>query len=69
MSNQRYSPEFRDEAVRQILEGGNSTSDLAGFVELRGYSWLSVISSKRYFYARIVLDAQNHSLASLLPFR
>jgi len=21
MSNQRYSPEFRDEAVRQILEG------------------------------------------------
>lgn len=29
MSNQRYSPEFRDEAVRQILEGGHSTSEVA----------------------------------------
>jgi len=28
MSNQRYSPEFRDEAVRQILDGGHSTSDV-----------------------------------------
>jgi transposase len=29
MSNQRYSPEVRDEAVRQILEAGHSTSDVA----------------------------------------
>jgi transposase len=29
MSNHRYSPEFRDEAVRQIIEGGHSVSEVA----------------------------------------
>jgi len=27
MSNQRYSPEFKDESVRQIIERGHSVSD------------------------------------------
>ena len=29
MSNQRYSPEFRDEAVRQIIEAGHSVTEVA----------------------------------------
>ena len=29
MSNQRYSPEFKDEAVRQVLERGYSVSEVA----------------------------------------
>jgi len=29
MSNHRYSPEFKDEAVRQIIEAGHSVSDVA----------------------------------------
>ena len=28
MSNHRYSPEFKDEAVRQIIESGRSVSDV-----------------------------------------
>ena len=28
MSNQRYSPEFKDEAVRQVLERGYSVSEV-----------------------------------------
>ena len=27
MSNHRYSPEFRDEAVRQIIEAGHSVTE------------------------------------------
>ncbi len=29
MSNQRYTPEFRDEAVRQIIERGFSVTEVA----------------------------------------
>ena len=29
MSNHRYSPEFKDEAVRQIIEAGHSVTDVS----------------------------------------
>ena len=29
MSNHRYSPEFKDEAVRQILEADHSVTDVS----------------------------------------
>ena len=29
MSNQRYSPEFKDKAVRQVLERGHSVSQVS----------------------------------------
>jgi transposase len=29
MSNQRYTPEFKDEAVRQVLEKGHSVPEVA----------------------------------------
>ena len=46
MSNQRYSPEFRDEAVRQILEGGHSTSDVAARLGVSAnslYKWVKAV--------------------------
>ena len=29
MSNQRYTPEFKDEAVRQVLEKDHSVADVS----------------------------------------
>lgn len=29
MSNQRYTPEFKEEAVRQVIERGRSVADVA----------------------------------------
>ena len=46
MSNQRYSPEFRDEAVRQILEGGHSTCDVAARLGVSAnslYKWVKAV--------------------------
>jgi len=46
VSNQRYSPEFRDEAVRQILEGGNSTSEVAARLGVSAhslYKWVNAV--------------------------
>ena len=46
MSNQRYSPEFRNEAVRQILEGGHSTSDVAARLGVSAnslYKWVKAV--------------------------
>ena len=30
MSNQRYTPEFKDEAVRQVVDRGYSVAEVAG---------------------------------------
>jgi len=46
MSNQRYSPEFRDEAVRQILEAGHSTSEVAARLGVSAnslYKWVKAV--------------------------
>lgn len=46
MSNQRYSPEFRDEAVRQILEAGHSTSEVATRLGVSAnslYKWVKAV--------------------------
>jgi len=46
MSNQRYSPEFRDEAVRQIIEGGHSTSEVAARLGVSAnslYKWVKAV--------------------------
>ena len=51
MSNQRYSPEFRDEAVRQILEGGHSTSDVAARLGVSAnslYKWVKAVQPWRH---------------------
>ena len=46
MSNQRYSPEFKDVAVRQILEGGHSTSEVAARLGVSAnslYKWVKAV--------------------------
>ena len=46
MSNQRYSPEFEDEAVRQIIEGGHSTTEVAARLGVSAnslYKWVKAV--------------------------
>ena len=46
MSNSRYSPEFRDEAVRQIIEAGHSTSEVATRLGVSAnslYKWVKAV--------------------------
>ena len=43
MSNQRYSPEFKDEAVRQVIERGHHVADVAknlGISQHSLYKWV-----------------------------
>jgi transposase len=46
MSNQRYSPESKDEAVRQILDGGHSTTEVAARLGVSAnslYKWVKAV--------------------------
>ena len=46
MSSQRYTPEFKDEAVRQILERGHSVaevSDRLGVSSHSLYKWVNAV--------------------------
>ena len=38
MSSQRYSPEFKDEAVRQVIDRGYSVSDVAARLGVSAHS-------------------------------
>ena len=38
MSNQRYTPEFKEEAVRQVVERGYRVSEVAERLETEGYA-------------------------------
>ena len=46
MSSQRYSPEFKDEAVRQIVERGYSVTEVSeclGVSSHSPYKWVKVV--------------------------
>jgi len=46
MSNQRYTPEFKEEAVRQVIERGRSVADVAerlGVSSHRLYKWVNAV--------------------------
>ena len=46
MSNQRYSPEFKDEAVRQVLERGYSLAEVSQRLGVSVHSlhkWVKVV--------------------------
>ena len=50
MSNQRYSPEFKDEAVRQVVDRGYSISEVAknlGVSQHSLYKWVKAVSPSR----------------------
>jgi len=47
MSSQRYSPEFKDEAVRQILERGYSVSEVSDRLGVSShslYKWVKAVT-------------------------
>ena len=50
MSGQRYTPEFKDEAVKLITERGYSVTDVAerlGVSQHSIYKWLKAVQRKR----------------------
>ncbi len=50
MSSQRYSPEFKDEAVRQIIDRGHSVTDVSQRLGVSAhslYKWVKAIKPDR----------------------
>ena len=50
MSSQRYSPEFKDEAVRQIVERGYSVADVSERLGVSAhslYKWVKAVKPDR----------------------
>lgn len=46
MSSQRYSPEFKDEAVRQIVERGHSVAEVSQHLGVSShslYKWVNAV--------------------------
>ena len=46
MSNQRYTPEFKEEAVRQVIERGHSVAEVAerlGVSNHSLYNWVKAV--------------------------
>jgi transposase len=50
MSNQRFTPEFKDEAVRQVVERGYSVAEVADRVGVSAhslYKWVKAVRPDR----------------------
>lgn len=58
MSSQRYTPEFKDEAVRQVVDRGYSVTEVA--------DWLGVSTHSLYKWVRVVKPDQSEQQASEL---
>ena len=46
MSSQRYTPEFKEEAVRQVIDRGHSVTDVAERLGVSAhslYNWIKVV--------------------------
>ena len=62
MSSQRFSPEFKDEAVRQIVERGYSVADVS--------EWLGVSAHSLYKWVKAVKpDRSEEQAAALIEAR
>jgi transposase len=66
MSNQRYTPEFKDEAVRQVTERGHSVADVSERLGVSAhslYKWVNaVIPDKSAQQTKDLLDAKSEIL-------
>ena len=66
MSSQRYSPEFKDEAVRQITERGYSVSEVAERLGVSAhslYKWVkAVIPNRREQHSQELIEAKSEIL-------
>lgn len=61
MSNQRFSPEFKDEAVRQIVDRGYSVAEVSERLGVSAhslYKWVKAIKPDK-------TDEQSHGKSSL----
>ncbi len=50
MSHQRYTPEFKDEAVRQVTEKGHSVQEVATSLGVSShslYKWVKAVSPNK----------------------
>ena len=66
MSQQRYTPEFKDEAVRQVTEKGHSVQEVAARLGVSShslYKWVKTVRpDKDEQRADELLDAVSHTL-------
>lgn len=66
MGRERYSPEFKDEAVRQVLERGYSVREVAERIGVSGhslYAWVRAIRpEKKDDHAQELLEAKSEIL-------
>ena len=66
MSNQRYTPEFKNEAVRQVLEKSHSVSEVAERLGVSAhslYKWVNAVKpSKSAAQTNELLDAKQEIL-------
>ena len=66
MSNQRYTPEFKDEAVRQIVDRGYSVAEVSerlGVSSHSLYKWVKAIKpDKTEEQAAVLIEAKSEIL-------
>jgi len=66
MSNQRYSPEFKDEAVRQVVDRGYSVSDVSDRLGVSAhslYKWVNAVKpDKTEEQASVLIEARSEVL-------
>ena len=66
MSSQRYTPEFKDEAVRQVVERGHSVAEIAerlGVSSHSLYKWVKAATpDKREQHAAQLVEAKSEIL-------
>lgn len=66
MSNQRFSPEFKDEAVRQIVERGYSVAEVSGRLGVSAhslYKWVKAVKpDKTDEQAAALIEARSEVL-------
>ena len=67
MANRVYTPEFKDEAVRQVVERGYTVKEVAerlGISEASLYNWRkAVVPSKEDERAEELLEAKRENLS------
>jgi transposase len=66
MSTQRFTPEFKEEAVKQVIERGYSVSDVAGRLGVSAhslYKWVKAVSPDRSEqHSKELLEAKSEIL-------
>ena len=66
MSSQRYSPEFKDEAVRQVIERGYSVADVSqrlGVSSHSPYKWVKAVTpDKKEQHAAELVETKSEIL-------